>query len=84
MLAEFKLRSLKEILQETSKDELVWIGGYIAALTAVRSSKIEAAETTEKIYDDPVGTTISLNASNYKKETCHIEAGTEEPIIYEI
>jgi sulfite reductase (NADPH) flavoprotein alpha-component len=43
MLAELKLRSLNEILQGTSKDELIWISGYIAALTAVQPSKKEAA-----------------------------------------
>ncbi len=43
MLAELKLRSLNEILQDTSKDELIWISGYIAALTAVQPSKKEAA-----------------------------------------
>ena len=43
MLAELKLRSLNEILQDTSKDELIWISGYIAAHTAVQQSKKEAA-----------------------------------------
>src|SRR6476660_8352062 len=43
MLAELKLRSLNEILQDTSKDELIWISGYIAALTAIQPSKKEAA-----------------------------------------
>ena len=43
MLAESKLQSLKEILQDHRRDELIWISGYIAALTAVRPSRKEAA-----------------------------------------
>ncbi len=44
MLAELKLQSLNEILQGTSRDELIWISGYIVALTAAHpTAKKEAA-----------------------------------------
>lgn len=66
MLAELKLRSLKEILQDTSKDELVWISGYIAALTTVPPSKKEAA--IKEIVQD-ASFTISVCTVVYGTET---------------
>ena len=34
MLAGHKLQSLNDLLQGVSREELIWISGYIAALTA--------------------------------------------------
>ena len=44
MLSEGRLRALNDFIEKTSKEELIWINGYIAGL--ISSSGLKTSETT--------------------------------------
>src|ERR1700759_287114 len=55
MLTEQKFQSLKTIIQESSRDEIIWMSGYLAGLSeknligATPPLQVENAEPTEKL-----------------------------------
>ena len=51
MLAGPKLQSLNDLLQGSSRDELIWISGYVAALTAARPTAKKEAAVKELVQD---------------------------------
>src|SRR5678815_671927 len=51
MLAGPKLQSLNELLQGASRDELIWISGYVAALTAAQPTAKKEAAVKEFVQD---------------------------------
>jgi sulfite reductase (NADPH) flavoprotein alpha-component len=51
MLAGPKLQSLNELLQGASREELIWISGYIAALTATQPTAKKEATVKEFVQD---------------------------------
>jgi sulfite reductase (NADPH) flavoprotein alpha-component len=66
MLAGHKLQSLNEILQGASRDELIWISGYIAALT---SAQIPLKETAVQEFVQDLSFTIPVCTIVYGTET---------------
>src|SRR5215471_15179733 len=66
MLAGHKLQSLNEILQGASRDELIWISGYIAALT---SAQMPVKETAVKEFVQDLSFTIPVCTVVYGTET---------------
>lgn len=55
MLAEGKLRTLNDFIEKHSKEELIWINGYIAGLISLSSSK-ETTSTSQKKFTILYGT----------------------------
>src|SRR5579885_312278 len=53
MLTEQKLQSLKNIVQQSSRDEIIWMSGFLAGLSEKNNSStppaIASAVTTEKL-----------------------------------
>jgi sulfite reductase (NADPH) flavoprotein alpha-component len=51
MLAGHKLQSLNELLQGASREELIWISGYITALTTSPPAIKKEAAVKEFVQD---------------------------------
>jgi sulfite reductase (NADPH) flavoprotein alpha-component len=66
MLAGPKLQSLNELLQSASREELIWISGYIAAFTSVQPP---AKETKAKEFVQDASFTIPACTVVYGTET---------------
>src|SRR6476661_2912439 len=66
MLAGPKLQSLNELLQGASREELIWISGYIAAFT---SAPLPAKETKAKEFVQDASFTIPACTIVYGTET---------------
>jgi sulfite reductase (NADPH) flavoprotein alpha-component len=66
MLAGPKLQSLNELLQGATREELIWISGYIAALT---SAPLPAKETKTKEFVQDASFTIPACTVVYGTET---------------
>jgi len=66
MLAGPKLQSLNELLQDASREELIWISGYIAAFT---SAQLPAKETKAKEFVQDASFTIPACTIVYGTET---------------
>src|SRR5690349_5561180 len=66
MLAGPKLQSLNELLQGASRDELIWISGYIAALTAAQPTAKKEAAVKEFVQD-----------ASFTMPVCTVVYGTE-------
>src|SRR3954467_3329241 len=66
MLAGPKLQSLNEILQGASRDELIWISGYIAALTLAQPSAKKEVAVKEFVQD-----------ASFTMPVCTVVYGTE-------
>ncbi|MEP6467203.1 MAG: flavodoxin domain-containing protein [Parafilimonas sp.] len=69
MLAEQKLQSFKNIIQEASRDEIIWMSGFLAAFSeknvvAVAPTEIEIATATEKLV---VSVLYGTETGNSKK-----------------
>src|SRR4051794_1021140 len=47
MLTDQKLQSLKNIIQESSKDELIWMSGYLAGISERNSTAVAPPVTNE-------------------------------------
>lgn len=67
MLAGPKLQSLNELLKGASRDELIWISGYVAALTAARQGQPEPEPVVKEFVQD----------ASFVMPACTIVYGTE-------
>ena len=66
MLAGPKLQSLNELLQSASREELIWISGYIAAFTSTQLPPKETTKVKEFVQD-----------ASFTIPACTIVYGTE-------
>ncbi len=68
MLTEQKLQSLKNIVQQSSRDEIIWMSGFLAGLSEKNNSStppvIASAVTTEKLV---ISVLYGTETSNSKK-----------------
>ena len=67
MLAGPKLQSLNEIPKGASRDELIWISGYIAAFTASQQSLPGAEPAAKEFVQD----------ASFVMPACTVVYGTE-------
>lgn len=67
MLAGPKLQSLNELLKGTSRDELIWISGYIAALTAAQQDQPAPEPAAKEFVQD----------ASFVMPACTVVYGTE-------
>lgn len=67
MLAGPKLQSLNELLKGASRDELIWISGYIAALTAAQQNQPATEPTAKEFVQD----------ASFVMPACTVVYGTE-------
>ena len=56
MLSEGKLRTLNDFIEKTSKEELIWVNGYIAGLISSSMPKDSPAPVTNKKFTILYGT----------------------------
>ena len=67
MLAGPKLQSLNEILKGASRDELIWMSGYIAALTAAQQNQPAPEPAVKEFVQD----------ASFVMPACTVVYGTE-------
>lgn len=67
MLAELKLKTLQELVNSSTKEELIWINGYLAGLVATQVPAGETPQAAPPVKVNKITLTYGTETGNAKK-----------------